>query len=218
MRTPRVVASGSYAVPMLSQPHDADVTDVVATAHVDEASARLDGGVRLYAVGAVLTCTGEHPKITQALTDLQLSPGLPLHFRTEQAQRRVLIAEALATLPLDGGIVLHTATTDSGQEHARTRLLGELLPRLEHVEGFRHVVLESRGGGDRHDRRTLDRLRRSRRVSAALRVDHAEKTVPLLWTADFVASSYVAAVRHGETEPWDVISAAHFIEVVQIPG
>ncbi len=110
------------------------------------------------------------------------------------------------------------STTDSGQEKARARLLCELLPRLEHIEQIGHVVLESRAGGDRFDRRTLNRLRMNHRVSG-LRMDHAGKDLALLWTADFVASSYVAATRHNEPKPWEIINAAHPIEITELaPG
>ncbi|MGW0517761.1 hypothetical protein [Crossiella sp. NPDC003009] len=140
----------------------------------------------------------------------------PLHFRNETQDRRVVIAEVLATLPLHGAVMATTSTTDSGQEKARARLLCDLLPRLQHVEQVEHVVLESRADGDRFDRRTLNRLRMARQVSAELRLDHAGKKFALLWTADFVASSYVAATRHSEPKPWEIINGAHPIEITEL--
>lgn len=122
-------------------------------------------------------------------------------------------------MPLHGAVMATISTTDSGQEKARARLLCELLPRLQHVEQVGHVVLESRAGGDRFDRRTLNRLRMARRVGTELRMDHAGKEVAMLWTADFVASSYVAATRHSEPKPWEILNAAHPIEITELsPG
>ncbi|MCK2236357.1 MULTISPECIES: hypothetical protein [unclassified Crossiella] len=64
--------------------------------------------------------------------------------------------------------------------------------------------------------RTADRLRKTHRLTAELRLDHAGKDLALLWLADFVASSYVAATRHGELKPWEIINAAHPIEVTEL--
>jgi hypothetical protein len=105
-------------------------------------------------------------------------------------------------------------TSPQHQERARTRLLTELLPRLQHQESVNHVVLESRSGSDKHDRRTLDRLRRSRTVSAELRMDHVRKdATPLVWLPDFIAGTYFAAEYHDQPEPWELVSTAQVIEV-----
>src|SRR5581483_8763540 len=122
----------------------------------------------------------------------------------------------IAGAVLHGAILLTTATTNTGQEAARRALLCELLPRLEHVERVHQVVLESRAGGDRHDRRTRDRLRQSRQITAALRIDHGPKALPLLWPADWIASAYVAAHHHDDRGPWEIISSAHLIEVTAV--
>jgi len=142
-----------------------------------------------------------------------LMPGRPfLYHHGETPARRRAIAEALAQLPLHGGIVV---TTDILQERARARLLTYLLPRLEHMEHAGRVVLESRARSDKHDVRTRDRLRRSRSLSAKLWMDHETKTAELMtWVADFVVSSYMAAQHHGEQGPWSIISDAHVIEIV----
>lgn len=77
------------------------------------------------------------------------------------------------------------------------------------------VVLESRGGNDKHDVRTRDRLRRSRSLSTGLPVDHESKIAePMTWVADFVISSYLAAHQQGEQKPWQIVSGAHVIDIV----
>lgn len=187
-------------------------------AHIDEAGARLPDGRRLYLVAATLSAPADHPQITESLTALQIG-NIPLHFHAERYERRVTVAEAISAAPLFGALLLSTSTNCSEQEQARARLLRELLPRLEHVEGVQHVVLETRAGGDRHDRRTRDRLRRSRQITAQLRIDHAAKTTPLLWPADWIASAYVAAYHHDESKPWEIINAAHLVDITEIdPG
>ncbi|WP_052372008.1 hypothetical protein [Amycolatopsis taiwanensis] len=189
------------------------------TAYIDEAGARLADGRRLYVLAAVLSSPAEQPKLVDALAALQLDPDEPLHFRTERPGRRLLIAEAIANASLYGAILLTTSTSNTGQEAARRALLCELLPRLEHVEHAHRVVIESRSGGDRHDRRTCDRLRQSRQITAALRIDHGPKSLPLLWPADWLASAYVAAHHHDDRGPWKIISDAHVVDVTIVdPG
>ena len=92
-----------------------------------------------------------------------------------------------------------------------------LLPRLRHAEYVRHVTIEHREGGDKHDRRVLDRLRRLRCVSGDLHMDHAAKSMSApLWIADFVVGSYFAYRYHDDRGPWKIISSSHVTEVVTI--
>jgi hypothetical protein len=184
-------------------------------AHVDEAGAKLPGGRRLYVLAAVLTSREDHALIVRALTSLRLGDRA-LHYYDEIPERRLLIAKLISQLPLHGGILLTTSTGNAGQERARCQLMACLLPRLEHAERVGEVIIESRAGGDRHDRRTRDRLRRSRKISGEFRVGHAEKSLPLLWLADFVASAYVGARYHGDLEPWNVITGAHIIDIIDV--
>jgi hypothetical protein len=93
-----------------------------------------------------------------------------------------------------------------------------LLPRLEHTERVVRVVIESRAGSDKWDRRTRDRLRSSHRISMALRGDHVRKHADArLWLADFLAGAYMGAALRDEAEPWAILDTAHAIEVVSIP-
>jgi hypothetical protein len=184
------------------------------TGHIDEASVRLPSGHRIYGVAAVLTTAADHPGITAALTAL-VDAGRPyLHHYDETPRRRVAIAEAVAELPLDGSIILTEITSDRQQERARAHLMASLLPRLQHGEQVEHVVIESRSTGDKHDRRTRDRLRQSHKITAALRLDWAAKSsTPLVWLPDVVIGSYFSALYHEETQPWKILKSAHIIDV-----
>jgi hypothetical protein len=187
-------------------------------AHLDETSVHLGNHVSMYAIAAVLTCTEAHPVIIDALESALLPTRGYLHHYDETDDRRLLIAKIIADLPLDGALIVMETTTAKQQERARRRLLTRLLPRLQHEERVRQVVLESRSGSDKHDRRTLDRLRQSRAISAELRMDHVEKKASaLVWLPDFVAGAYVAAEYHGRPEPWESISAAHAVEIHKCP-
>lgn len=116
---------------VLSQPghggrYGLTVTEGMITAHVDEAGAQLSDGRRLSVVAAVVTSSEDHPQITGALTALQ-EAELPLHYRTERLERRILVASVLAEAPLQGAILVTTSTSNTAQEQARSRLLAALL-------------------------------------------------------------------------------------------
>lgn len=184
-------------------------------AHLDEASIRLPGGGRIYGIAATLTTGEHHPTIAAALRQ-QLLPGRTfLHHYDEPERRRIALAKALADIPLDGAIILTETTSDREQERARIQLLAELLPRLQHAESVEHVVIESRQAGDKHDRRARDRLRQSRRITGALRMEHVGKQGgdPLVWIPDLVIGSYLAAAHHGQDEPWKILTEAHVVDV-----
>lgn len=190
-------------------------------AHVDETTPVLPDGTMLYGMAAVLTVVSDEPAIATELGGLLLPHQVFLHYYEETPTRRVAIAKAIAALPLTGAIVvtkMSASTAGQLQERARVRLLSELLPRLEHTERVSRVVIESRAGADKYDRRTRDRLRRSKHLSGGLHVDHLTKRADCrLWLADFVAGAYIGAELYAEAEAWEVIGAAHMIEVITLP-
>ena len=181
---------------------------------------RLAAGQRLYGIAAALTVGERSGEIAARLRALLIPGGRPfLHHYDEPWKRKVVIAETLATIPLDAAIILARSTTDRGQERARSRLLTELLPRLQHSEDVERVVIESRQAGDAHDVRVRDHLRRSRQISATLRVEHIGKHGgdPLVWIPDFIIGSYIAAEHHQQREPWNILNDAHIIDVANKP-
>ena len=185
-------------------------------AHLDEGGGRLPSGNRLYGFAAVLTSAAVHDHVTGSLLG-ELLPHRPyLHHYDETPERRIKIANTLTALPLSGAIVITEITRNTAQEKARCHLLSELLPRLEHVERVTQVVVESRSGGDKHDRRTVDRLRRSHQVTGALRLNHAAKAAaPLTWIADFLIGAYVCAELHDDPQAWEILNQAHAIDVLR---
>jgi hypothetical protein len=190
--------------------------EVLRIAHVDESGFRLDKDQRLYVVAASITVSSDASVIDQGLRDLLLPGRRYLHHYDETLDRRLKIAGCLAGLPLTGALVVVARCDEKAQEDARRRLLSRLLPTLQHMEAVDRVIIESRGGSDKSDRRTISRLRRSRHLTSDLRADHAPKAAdPLLWVADFVAGSWVGAQYRDEVEPWRVLDEAHAIEVIQ---
>lgn len=187
-------------------------------AHIDESGGRLPNGRRLYGMAAVLTEESDHPLLRKRLRSLLLPEQTHLHQHDESFDRRMEIVREIAELPFTGAIVATTDTTATEQERARRRIFSWLLPRLQHAERVDRVVVESRAGGDKHDRRTRDRLLKSRMIDSAMRVTHRPKIGDeLLWLADFLVSTYTTAVVHNQTAQWDILDAAHVIEVITDP-
>ncbi|MCP3798963.1 hypothetical protein NLX83_06815 [Allokutzneria sp. A3M-2-11 16] len=64
-----------------------------------------------------------------------------------------------------------------------------------------HVVIESRDG-----------------ERSEFRTEHLRKSFDeRLWLADFLVGAYFASVLHDEPEPWDIITAAHVVDVITDP-
>jgi len=105
------------------------------------------------------------------------------------------------------------------QERTRLQLLSWLFPRLQYAEHVTHALLESRHISDRHDRRTVGKLRASRTITTALQVDHLPKRgtgSERLWLADFVIGAYADALLRGAGESWEILTARHVIEVYEL--
>lgn len=186
-------------------------------AYVDEGGGPLPGGLRLYAVAAVLTCPDCDEALRLGLHSLLMPGQRHLHHYDMNHRRRIEVAHGIASLPLTGAIVVSKATPPTQQEPTRRRLLGWLLPRLQHEEGVGTVFVESRSSNDRHDIRTRDRLRRSRAIDRDLRLEHAPKRdLAQLWAADFLIGVYTAAMLRGETQPWEIVTSAHVIDVHEV--
>ncbi len=188
-------------------------------AYLDEASVRLPTGGRIYGLAVALTVLEHQAEIAETLQQMLLPGRSVLHHYDEPERRRIAIAEAVAEMPLAGAIILTETTSDREQERARAHLLTELLPRLQHAEQVEQVIIESRQVGDKHDRRTRERLRQSRRITSALRVDHIGKRGgdPLVWLPDILIGSYLAAQHHDQPAPWKILNAGHVIDVVHRP-
>lgn len=187
-------------------------------AHIDESSIHLGNGHHLYVVATSLTVSTDATVIEQSLRGLLERDRLYLRHYDEVFDRRLKIAQCIAGQPLSGAAVATARCEAKAQETARRQLLSDLLPRLQHQEAVDRIIIESRGGSDKADKRVIDKLRRSRHLTVDLKIDHATKLAdPLPWIADFVAGCWLGAYFHNELEPWDILNKAHVIEVTLKP-
>jgi hypothetical protein len=136
-----------------------------------------------------------------------------LHWATESAKRRDLIAHAIAGLDIAAIVALGSPVHRHKQERARRCCLECLLYGLEDF-GVTQAWLESRRSAqDRRDRSLVDSARDKGLISHDLSVDFAlPLQEPMLWLPDAVAGA-VTAAQLGEPR-WlltlsDVIDVRH---------
>ena len=187
-------------------------------AHLDESSS-VHRRQRIYAVAAVMSTEDQQPQLKERLRAALLPGQDHLHWNADRSLlRRLELAQLIADCEINGVLVVSSTTTNKQQEHARKKILGVMLPELQHGEDTSQAIIESRFHGDQHDRRTVGWLRQQQVISSAMLVDHVPKRDDeRLWLADALVSSYMTARVHGQTEPWDVINAGQRVVVRQLP-
>ncbi|GAA2818370.1 hypothetical protein [Saccharopolyspora taberi] len=186
-------------------------------AHLDESSS-VHNRQRIYAIAAVLSTEGQHAELKERLRSALLPGQDHLHWNADRSlARRLELAHLIAECEIEGVLVVSSTTTNKQQEHARKKILGVMLPELQHREAASHVIIESRFHGDTHDRRTVGWLRQQHVISSQMLVDHVPKREDeRLWLADALVSSYMTATVHGQTGPWDVINSGQRVAVLEL--
>jgi hypothetical protein len=177
----------------------------VLTAYVDESLRRRADDLSVYAMAAVVVDSADHEALRATLKSLLLGNRRRLHWRDESPKHRIEIAEALASLPIEGMVVAHIHDRTTRHERARRLCLERLLHELG-AGSAAGVVIESRSAEDRLDRGLLTGLRRSRRVPLSMEVRwESPLDEPLLWSADAVVGATTWWLD-GQPEYFDIIA------------
>ncbi|MFD4143040.1 hypothetical protein [Streptomyces sp. NPDC058572] len=159
-------------------------------AYVDESARRRKGeDAWVYTLAAVLVEAEAVADVREAMQGLRFGKSRSVHWRIERPARRVVLAAAIAQLPVVGVVTvcLHRAEVRSERARRRSlvRLFGELSGR-----GVDLVVMESRHEQDAGDRAVLTGLRRASAVSHAMTVTwELASTDAGLWVADCLAGA-----------------------------
>lgn len=185
-------------------------------AFIDESQSnrRLDPETYILAAGVCDPVIAD--AVRTAVSALRLKGQRKLHWRDESLKRRLVIAEAIARLPLEHLIVVRDGTEGERVERRRRLCLERLLYELDQL----HVAcatFESRGAADdRRDRSMLDALRARRTVSASLRIVHEKGPLEaLLWIPDAVCGA-VAGHRTGDTIYLDLIRETAQLRLIDV--
>ncbi len=184
----------------------------------DESSRPGRHGRWLYAMAFPMVRADRAAALREDLRALLPTEATFLHFYDLPPKARLSVARDVAQLDWEAALVIVRLTNHRGQERSRRRILASALPRLGHVERVTTVLLESRARSDKHDRRTVDRLRGSHSLADALTVDHVDKKIePLCWLADLIVGSFMAYETGGDTDPWHALDEARLLEVTWLP-
>jgi len=160
-------------------------------------------GEGIYVLAATVADPEECEPIRDRLRSLLVGKARRLHWHTESARRRRLVAVALAECGASHTVVIGAPLAARKPERARRLCLERLVVGLAALE-VSHVLVESRTQRDNaRDAALFDALRSARVLTAPMTVDFALPTAePMLWFPDVVAGA-VGARRRGEDEaPW----------------
>jgi hypothetical protein len=175
---------------MLSKPSPASAL----IAWIDESIIVRKDHPGAYTLASVITEAVVVDDLRHALRALREKRLVRLHWATESAKRRDLIAHAIAGFDMTAIVALGTPVQRQKQERARRCCLEHLLYELE-GSGVTQAWFESRAASqDRRDRRLVDSARDKGLISHALAVDFARPLQePMLWLPDAVAGAVTAA-------------------------
>ncbi|WP_410666972.1 hypothetical protein [Amycolatopsis sp. cmx-4-68] len=143
------------------------------------------------------------------------SSGPKLHWRAESSQRRAQIVDVIASLPLDGFVVVRRGSKFDRSERQRKKCLEHLMVSLAEL-GCGEIVLESRGrADDQRDADVVDHLRRRRMLSSDIHLSHQRGPAePALWIADALCGA-VSQDRLGEPRYLKTIASRVTVEVLE---
>ncbi|MEZ0106925.1 hypothetical protein ABH920_000916 [Catenulispora sp. EB89] len=180
---------------------------MVLTAYVDESMRRRRGeGACFYVLAAVLVDDSDLDDVRAVLRGLRYGKSRELHWRDERPERRPLIAEAVAGLPVAAVVAVCIHGPSVPSERARRLSLGRLLHELS-VEGVNQAVFDSRRDQDRSELRLIQNWRRFGRPGCDVRTDFfVSASEPALWAADCAAGA-VAWWLNGDAVGWQHLEA-----------
>ncbi|MEU4396433.1 hypothetical protein [Kribbella sp. NPDC023855] len=147
-----------------------------------------------YTLASVVADPAAADDLRDVLRSLRERKLRRLHWTSESAKRRDLIAHAIAGLDVAAVVALGTPVHRKKQERARRCCLECLLYELEDF-GVTQAWFESRAALlDGRDRSLVDSARRTGLLSGRLSVDFALPIQePMLWLPDAVAGAVTAA-------------------------
>lgn len=183
------------------------MTDRDFAARIDE-STRDTGNGLLCVVGAAVVLRSDEDAARRALQGLRLPGQRVLHWRTESAERRRALLDAVADLGFVAFVAACHPVSPKGQERARARNLKRLGHVLSRREGIAEVVIESRSLHlDRRDAVTFQEARRHGTIDVGFHFEHAKKGEdPLLWAADIVTSAQAFDLTSAARSYWEPLN------------
>ncbi|GAP61413.1 conserved hypothetical protein [Arthrobacter sp. Hiyo1] len=170
------------------------------SAFIDESGSYRSLDPNTYILAAAIYDAEASQKASAAMRGLLLPGQVKVHWHDEDERRRLKLVNEVAGLEGVGLIVVRNGLPGEKDERRR-RLCGERMYYELQQRGVQNAVFESRGpADDRRDRKHLDSLKASRRITGSFRVDHlAGRIEPLLWVPDIFCGALSQARTGNET-------------------
>jgi hypothetical protein len=170
------------------------------SAFIDESGSYRSLDPHTYILAAAIYDSEASQKASTAMRGLLLPGQVKVHWHDEDERRRLKLVNEVAGLEGVGLIVVRNGLPGEKDERRR-RLCGERMYYELQERGVRGAVFESRGqADDRRDRRHLDSLKASRRITGSFRIDHLPgRTEPLLWVPDILCGALSQARTGNDT-------------------
>lgn len=162
-----------------------------------------------YLVCVATVAPQELASARKLLRTLRMPNQRELHFKKEKDQRRRMLADRIAMLPV-AVAVYRAECCRHDQEAARQRCLSQVFKQLLVTDAHR-VVIDSREHRDTNDAATAQRVLGNHPSRTGLTYEHMDSTdEPLLWVADVVGWCYGAG-SDWRRRVWPIIS-----EIVEV--
>lgn len=167
----------------------------------DMATGRPSGKGEHYVVAAAVVIEGDSATIREAIVSIEARLGYRLHYADLRSRERRLAAiEELDRIPGWDGYLFETArplpASGYSEHHIRAKTLTVAFTVLGVDVGVTRVILETRAAPkrgftrlDENDRGVWQKLVTNKEVPADLRMDHADKTEPILAVVDILAGA-----------------------------
>lgn len=160
-----------------------------------------------YQLTAALVKPAHLSQVRRTLRQLRLPGQRTLRFAKEKPDRKRLLADAVARLPVE--IRIYAYVGDRRGEALRRRCLELLVSDLLHRQASR-LAINSRAHRDTRDAQALRTLLGPRPRATELEYEHVDHSEPLLWVAD------IAAWCHGAGRGWHEHVEPNMVAVVDV--
>jgi len=171
------------------------------TAWGDESGSQPERDPGTYLVAAVLIENEDVAIVRKTMDGLLLPSETKVHWHSSSDERRRVLVDAVAELPVCGIVVVHHDRDAKDRRHRR-KCLEQLLPLLAAMP-CSSITLESRGSADRSDLNLLQKFRGRKVVDTSLRMCHRRGLdEPVLSVPDIVCGAVVQS-RIGRPEYLD---------------
>lgn len=168
-----------------------------------------------YVMAAAMSEIESIDQVRAEMYSLLLKGQRKVHWHDESSDRRLKLVDAIASMAVEGFVVVRVGGHGDRTERRRRKCLEVLLSEVSDF-GCDQLVLESRGpADDKRDRTMMDSLKSSRRLTSPLHMSHQPGPEdPMLWIPDVLCGAVVEE-RVGEPKYLERIASRTTVRVIE---